>query len=142
MKARPPKRSGPSRPRAQQVDRHIGARIRERRTMLGLTQKQMAEIIGVTFQQAHKYEKGVNLLTAGRLYALAHALGVEVSYFFEGMDGSREFELNPRQRMLLDLTRNFISLPSREHQKAVCELARILAGDEDLPEPGERSIAS
>ncbi|MEZ5904862.1 MAG: helix-turn-helix transcriptional regulator [Geminicoccaceae bacterium] len=81
--------------------------------MLGLTQKQMAEIIGVTFQQAHKYEKGVNLLTAGRLYALAHALGVEVSYFFEGMDGSREFELNPRQRMLLDLTQFHFSAEPR-----------------------------
>ena len=50
----------PRRSRAQDVDRHVGARMRERRVMLGLTQQQMAELIGVTYQQAHKYEKGIN----------------------------------------------------------------------------------
>jgi DNA-binding XRE family transcriptional regulator len=49
---------GPGRARAQDTDRHVGARIRERRIMLGLTQHEMAELIGVTYQQAHKYEKG------------------------------------------------------------------------------------
>ena len=52
--------------------------------MLGLTQQQMAELIGVTYQQAHKYEKGINRVAAGRLYHIAQALGVDVSYFFEG----------------------------------------------------------
>ena len=73
------------RPRAQDVDRHVGARMRERRIMLGLTQQQMAELIGVTYQQAHKYEKGINRIAAGRLYHMAQALGVEVGYFFEGL---------------------------------------------------------
>jgi transcriptional regulator with XRE-family HTH domain len=58
--------------------------MRERRVMLGLTQQQMAELIGVTYQQAHKYEKGINRVAAGRLYRIAQALGVEVGYFFEG----------------------------------------------------------
>ena len=57
------------RPRAQDMDRHVGARMRERRIMLGLTQQQMAELIGVTYQQAHKYEKGINRIAGGRLYA-------------------------------------------------------------------------
>ena len=48
------------RPRAQDLDRHIGERMRQRRIMLGLTQQQMADLIGVTYQQAHKYEKGIN----------------------------------------------------------------------------------
>ncbi len=52
---------GPGRSRAQDVDRHVGARMRERRIMLGLTQSQLAELIGVTYQQAHKYEKGINV---------------------------------------------------------------------------------
>jgi transcriptional regulator with XRE-family HTH domain len=73
------------RSRAQDVDRYIGARIRARRIMLGLTQQQMAELVGVTYQQAHKYEKGINRVSAGRLYSIAQALGVEVSYFFEGL---------------------------------------------------------
>ena len=75
----------PRRARAQGTDRHVGARMRERRIMLGLTQHQMAELIGVTYQQAHKYEKGINRVAAGRLYHIAQALGVEVGYFFEGL---------------------------------------------------------
>ena len=75
------------RPRAQDIDRYVGARMRERRIMLGLTQQQMAELIGVTYQQAHKYEKGINRIAGGRLYTIAQALGVEVGYFYEGLEG-------------------------------------------------------
>ena len=117
----------PGRSRAQDIDRHVGARMRERRIMLGLTQQQMAELIGVTYQQAHKYEKGINRIAAGRLYTIAQALGIEVSYFFEGMDNDKGFKPTPQQRMLLELARNFISLPSRKHQEALCSLARSLA---------------
>jgi transcriptional regulator with XRE-family HTH domain len=63
--------------------------MRERRIMLGLTQQQMAELIGVTYQQAHKYEKGVNRVAAGRLYNIAQALGVDVGYFFEGLESDK-----------------------------------------------------
>ena len=136
IKAKPVKQTGPGRSRAQDVDRHVGARMRERRIMLGLTQQQMAERIGVTYQQAHKYEKGINRIAAGRLYTIAHALGVDVSYFFEGMDNDRDFKPTPQQRMLLDLARNFISLPSRKHQEAICSLARALASANDLTEFG------
>jgi transcriptional regulator with XRE-family HTH domain len=66
--------------------------MRERRIMLGLTQQQMAELIGVTYQQAHKYEKGINRVTAGRLYHIARALCVEVGYFFEGSGGNNAFQ--------------------------------------------------
>jgi DNA-binding XRE family transcriptional regulator len=67
-----PKVAGRARP--QDVDRYVGARIRERRIMLGLTQQQMAELIGVAYQDAHKYEKGINRVAAGRLYSIARAL--------------------------------------------------------------------
>jgi transcriptional regulator with XRE-family HTH domain len=59
------------------VDRHVGARVREWRLALGLTQQQLAELVGITDQQAHKYEKGVNRISAGRLHRLGQALGVE-----------------------------------------------------------------
>src|SRR6476620_8088928 len=68
--------------RTQDVDRHVGARVRERRIMLGLTQQQLADLIGVTYQQAHKYERGINRVSAGRLFEVAQVLGVPVSYFF------------------------------------------------------------
>ena len=119
-----------TRSRPQDVDRYVGARMRERRIMLGLTQQQMAELIGVTYQQAHKYEKGINRIAAGRLFTIAQALGVDVGYFFDGMDSERTFKPTPQQRMLLELARNFISMPSRKHQEAMCNLARALANPE------------
>jgi transcriptional regulator with XRE-family HTH domain len=67
------------------IDNHIAARIRERRIMLGLTQQQFAEKIGVTYQQAHKYEHGINRISAGRLYEVACALDAPITYFYEGV---------------------------------------------------------
>lgn len=121
----------PGRSRAQDIDRYVGARMRERRIMLGLTQQQMAELIGVTYQQAHKYEKGINRIAAGRLYTIAHALGVDVGYFFDGIEGERDFKPTPQQRMLLELARNFISMTNRRHQESLCNLARALAAPEE-----------
>ena len=77
------------RPRPQEVDRHVGAKVRERRLALGLTQQQVAELVGTTYQQAHKYETGINRISAGRLYQIAQALGVDISYFFEDIDPER-----------------------------------------------------
>jgi transcriptional regulator with XRE-family HTH domain len=119
------------RTRAQDVDRHIGARMRARRILLGLTQQQMAELIGVTYQQAHKYEKGINRVAAGRLYQIAQALGVEVGYFYEGLQTADRVVPSPQQRMLLDLARNYLNIADPEHQKAIVALARALARGEN-----------
>jgi len=73
--------------RTQDIDHHVGARVRERRIMLGFTQQQLADLIGVTYQQAHKYERGINRISAGRLYEISRVLSVPVNYFFEGIDG-------------------------------------------------------
>ena len=124
-----PKVAGRARP--QDVDRYVGARIRERRILLGLTQQQMADLIGVTYQQAHKYEKGINRVAAGRLYRIARALGVEVSYFYEGLHAAGGFIPSSSQRMLLDLARNFVSIPDPKHREAVAKLARALAEGEN-----------
>ena len=122
-----PAQRAADRARAQDIDRHVAARIRERRIMLGLTQQQMAELIGVTYQQAHKYEKGMNRVAAGRLYSIAQALGVDVSYFYEGLQTADRFVPSPQQRMLLDLARNYVNIPVREHREAIVALARALA---------------
>jgi transcriptional regulator with XRE-family HTH domain len=121
--------AGRSRP--QEIDRYVGARIRERRIMLGLTQHQMAHLIGVTYQQAHKYEKGINRAAAGRLYSIARALGVEVGYFYEGVQSGRGLVPSPNQRMLLDLARSFLNIQNAEHREAVARLARALAEGEN-----------
>jgi len=68
------------------IDVHVGNRLRTRRTLLGLSQMALAEAIGLTFQQIQKYEKGANRMGASRLYDLSQVLGVDIDYFFEGMD--------------------------------------------------------
>jgi transcriptional regulator with XRE-family HTH domain len=135
---------GRGRARAQEIDRYVGARMRERRLMLGLTQRQLAELIGVTYQQELKYEKGINRITAGRLFKSAEVLGVEIGYFFEGMDDERATKPTVQQRMQLDLARTFIALPNRKHQEALRDLARALAqpelavaGGDDAGAPGD-----
>jgi transcriptional regulator with XRE-family HTH domain len=99
--------------------------------MLGLTQHQLADLIGVTYQQAHKYERGINRVAAGRLYSIAQALGVEVSYFFEGLQTRGGLMPSSEQRMFLDLARNYLNIPVREHREAIVALARALAEGEN-----------
>ena len=118
------------RPRPQEVDRHVGAKVRERRLALGLTQQQLAELVGTTYQQAHKYEKGVNRISAGRLHALARALGVDVGYFYEGLGSGEPPRPTARQRRMLELARSFAVLPRRQ-QEALAALVRALAGVEE-----------
>ena len=127
-----PLRAAPARRshgRTQDIDRHVGARVRERRIMLGLTQQQLADLIGVTYQQAHKYERGINRVSAGRLYEIAQVLSVPVGYFFDGLDGQASRAVSPRERMCLELARNFAQITNERHQEALSQLARVLAAD-------------
>lgn len=128
--AKPPKSGAKPVNRATDVDRYVGNRIRERRVMLGLSQQQMADLIGVTYQQAHKYEKGINRISAGRLYDIAQVLKVPVSYFYEGLETAAQGEeLSSRQRMCLELARNFAQIGNERHQEALSQLARALVSE-------------
>jgi transcriptional regulator with XRE-family HTH domain len=110
------------------IDDHVGARIRERRIMLGQTQQQLAELIGVTYQQAHKYERGINRVSAGRLFEIARVLSVPVGYFYEGLGEEGRRPETPRERMMLEIARHFADITNKRHQEAVSQLARALAG--------------
>ncbi|HAH09131.1 MAG TPA: transcriptional regulator [Alphaproteobacteria bacterium] len=68
------------------VDLHVGKQIRQRRWLLGLTQQQLAQAVGIRFQQVQKYESGANRVSASRLWEIANALGVQVTFFYEGLD--------------------------------------------------------
>ncbi len=70
---------------AETIDAHVGKRIRLRRTLLGLSQEKLGEALGVTFQQIQKYERGANRVGASRLYDIATALDVPISFFFDDM---------------------------------------------------------
>lgn len=69
------------------VDRHVGERLRLRRALMGMSQERLAELVGVTFQQIQKYERGVNRIGASRLFEIAKILDVPVTWFFEGLAG-------------------------------------------------------
>ncbi len=73
---------------ANPVDAHVGHRVRLRRVLVGMSQERLGELLGLTFQQVQKYEKGVNRIGAGRLYEIAGILGVPVSFFYDGMEES------------------------------------------------------
>jgi transcriptional regulator with XRE-family HTH domain len=115
--------------RAVEVDRLVGARIRARRIALGLSQLDLAGLIGCTYQQLHKYERGINRLAATRLFLCAEALRVSVDYFFE-----REGTLIQRERMMLDLARMFNEITDERVRLALAMVAASLAG---TASPGE-----
>jgi transcriptional regulator with XRE-family HTH domain len=71
------------------VDLHIGQRVRHRRWLTGMTQQQLADAVGIRFQQIQKYESGANRISAARLWSIARAMGVPVSFFYGGMDNVR-----------------------------------------------------
>jgi transcriptional regulator with XRE-family HTH domain len=116
-----------SRPSRQAADRHVGRRLRERRVQRGLSLAELAAVLGVSTQQARKYEAGVNGIPAVRLPDLAKRLGVTTAWFFEELeDGAYRPLLPTRPRMLLDLVRTTDDLPDGR-LVALCEAARALA---------------
>src|ERR1043166_978283 len=75
------------------VDIYVGARVRERRTELGISQEKLAEALGLTFQQVQKYERAANRVSASKLFEIARALDTSVGYFYEGLGAHPDIEL-------------------------------------------------
>src|SRR5271165_6420017 len=89
VKSMPVRRSGRGRTpsgKPNPIDAHVGARVRLRRTLLGMSQEKLGEAIGLTFQQVQKYERGANRIGASRLYDLSNVLDVPVSFFFDDIN--------------------------------------------------------
>lgn len=115
---------------AKRVDAYVGERIRERRTVLGLTQEHLASALDISYQQVQKYETGANRVSAGRLYEVARKLDVDVSYFFEGLD--EDSDVNPlehggRNRSTIELVRNFSDIGDPAVRSAVSGLVKSLS---------------
>ncbi|SDG51471.1 Transcriptional regulator, contains XRE-family HTH domain [Limimonas halophila] len=119
----------PSPSDTREIDTHVGGRIRQRRIMLGMTQHQLADRLGITYQQAHKYERGLNRISAGRLYQLARVLDVEVGYFYQGLDDTAVSQ-DASQRLCLDMARNFSDITDERKRHALAQLTRTLADRE------------
>ena len=115
------------------VDVHVGKRIRHRRWMNGTTQQQLAEAVGIKFQQIQKYETGMNRVSASRLWDISKVLDVPISFFFEGLDGE---EVNHDTGKLpsdiltdkeaLDLLRSYYAIPENQRRR-LFDLARVLS---------------
>ena len=85
------------------TDRHVGARVRMRRLMLDMTQTELADGLGLTFQQVQKYEKGTNRIGASRLQHIAEILQVPISFFFDGAVEAGEFKgIEPKSLFVSD----------------------------------------
>jgi len=112
------------------VDIHVGKRIRHRRWMIGLTQQQLADKVGIKFQQIQKYETGMNRVSASRLWDISETLGVEISFFFEGL--SEGATAAPAQadmmaeKEALDLVRSYYAIPEAQRRR-LFDLARVLS---------------
>ncbi len=118
----------------QTIDRHIGQQLRGLRLSFGLSQGQVAEQLGVTFQQVQKYEGGDSSLSVGRLCDLAAAFKVPVSYFYDGIDGSARnaLQIDPGTSPIelartLRLIRYFQSIPQQSLRHSLLDLAQALA---------------
>ncbi|OHC73862.1 MAG: hypothetical protein A3G18_04515 [Rhodospirillales bacterium RIFCSPLOWO2_12_FULL_58_28] len=113
-------------PRA--VDIHVGRRVKERRVLLGLSQDDLGKLLGLTFQQVQKYEKGWNRISASKLWELTSILGVPVSWFFDGIDEKGQTEdKSIVKRETLQLVRYFDACP-KATQESLVGLFRSVAG--------------
>jgi transcriptional regulator with XRE-family HTH domain len=115
------------------VDVYVGKRMRQRREMQGLPQKELARKLGISFQQVQKYESGANRISASKLWQLCDVLDVEPGYFFDGLDTSRrratgeDYEADPRSaRQVLDLNQSFQKISSPRVRRQVVQLVKSL----------------
>ena len=126
------------------VDVHAGARLKQRRKLLGITQTNLGDAIGLTFQQVQKYERGANRIGASRLLALARALDVPIEYFFEEMPpevaaslsapkrrgGAKKlpgYELDPMaKRETLELVRAYYKIEDADVRQRVSQLTKAM----------------
>lgn len=132
------------------IDIHVGGRVRLRRTLLGMSQEKLGEMIGLTFQQVQKYERGANRIGASRLYDLSRVLDVPIQFFYEDMssetagqsprlraglsDASSEVlsEMDPmKRRETLELIRAYYRIKDETVRKGIYDLCRAMAHSGD-----------
>lgn len=138
------------------VDVHVGQRLRQRRVLVGLSQEKLARMVGITFQQVQKYERGANRIVASRLYQLAKVLDVPVSYFFDEISALaandagvlRETGENAdgyghdvmAERETLELVRAYYGIQDDRVRRRAFELLRTLANQPaELEDARERA---
>lgn len=125
------------------TDKHVGARVRMRRMMLGMSQEKLGDALGLTFQQVQKYEKGTNRIGASRLQQISQILQVPVSFFFEGApaisNDGKGFDEAPSPAYISDflatsdglaLTRSFMRIKDSKLRRRIVDLVEQIAGED------------
>jgi transcriptional regulator with XRE-family HTH domain len=125
------------------IDVHVGSRIRMRRQLINMSQERLGELLGITFQQVQKYEKGANRISASRLFYAAKTLGVPINFFFEGLpgleaDGGLKEGAQPDEFLAalmtaegIQLAKAFRDASSQQKRKLIANLARQVADSKD-----------
>lgn len=124
---------------ASEVDRLVGDRIRRRRILMGLTQDQLGESLGISYQQIQKYETGANRVSAGRLYLIATRLDVSPGWFFDPVKSdasSDDFDELGSSRLLMEFVRSFARIKDERLKSVLVSLVRAMTDeDEGAPAP-------
>ena len=115
---------------AADIDRHVGERIRRRRVMLGLTQEQLGEALGISYQQIQKYETGANRVSAGRLFKISQILEINVAKLFDGLGEAPEEDVTSGSRHVIELVRSFTKIKDEKIRGSVMALVRTLSDRE------------
>lgn len=123
------------------IDRVIGEQIRERRIMMGLTQDQIADTLGISYQQIQKYETGSNRVSAGRLYEIATLLNTDVSWFFPSNDSGQGLSSgdSASPRHVIELVRRFSRIENHKIRSGIMALVRSIADDDTDEKPHIRN---
>lgn len=120
------------------VDIHVGKRIRHRRWQVGITQQQLAEKVGIKFQQIQKYETGMNRVSASRLWDISDVLDVKICFFFNGMKNDEDSTTNDEvikpgmptdimaDKEALELVRSYYAMPENQRRR-LFDLARVMS---------------
>lgn len=134
------------------IDVHVGSRVRLRRMLVGMSQEKLGEMLGLTFQQIQKYEKGANRIGASRLYQIAQILGVSVQFFFDDMPQEHTIERSeglseddPAPFVMdfvssaegLQLNRSYTRIGDAQVRKRLLELVKSLSGAEGVLAPAQ-----
>jgi transcriptional regulator with XRE-family HTH domain len=128
---------------ANPIDVQVGNRVRIRRMLIGMSQERLVDLLGLTFQQVQKYEKGVNRIGAGRLFEVSRILNVPVDFFYEGLStgdqpglGEPEAAAPPVMEFIssgegLQLSLAFMKIKDAKVRKRVLDLVKSLADEEE-----------
>jgi transcriptional regulator with XRE-family HTH domain len=126
--------------KANPIDGQVGNRVRIRRMLIGMSQEKLGDLLGLTFQQVQKYEKGINRIGAGRLFEIARILDVPIDFFYDGVGATSDGVGEARAPVMefvsstegLQLSLAFMKIRDPKVRKRVLDLVKSLAEEEEV----------